>query len=258
MAQQELVPEMRALVVESQRRRKPLPAQRERRSHPEVRVDQIVRRRVEVEDREHAAEEAELPAAVAQRPAEQRERLAEVRAADAIELGVVEIPVVAGREVRLARIRDQRCEQLVARQQLDALRFLHGVSLFGLAGLFGRARLGRRRLGSGLGRLAFHDGHVRDALDARERGADALLGLLGERLHHHECDALMHVDTHDREPEIALDHGGRIAGEELVVVDGPRRARGGERHGDRERQCANPGHAGLRGGQGKNALVRAT
>src|SRR4030095_15303336 len=82
---------------------------------PKIRVDQIERGGVEVEDREHAAEPADLPAPAPELAAEQREGLAEVRAPDMVELRIVEIPLVDHREVRVARIGDQRVEQLDTR-----------------------------------------------------------------------------------------------------------------------------------------------
>ena len=139
--------------------------------------------------------------------------------------------------MRLARIGDQRVEQLDARQELERV---------GLVRLLAH----RRGTRPGLRHL-----DALDALDPRERLADPLGRLIAEVFDDHVCDAVADLEAHDLEAEVALDHGRGVAGEVGVVGHG---ARGGGEHEQRSReQGASQVHAVRRGGRGTNALVRA-
>ena len=113
--EQELVPEVTALVEHAEERREVLVPVRERNSDEVVGVDQVERAGVNVEDREHTGMEAELPPATTDPVPVEREGFAEVDRRDIGELPVVEIVLPRGREVRPARVGHQGLEEHAAR-----------------------------------------------------------------------------------------------------------------------------------------------
>jgi len=83
-----------------------------------VGVEQILRRRVHLEEREHAGLDARLPLAAREGVApDQRDRLAEAHRAHVLQIPVVQVVAVRGGEVWPARIRQERLEQVAGRQE---------------------------------------------------------------------------------------------------------------------------------------------
>jgi hypothetical protein len=91
---------------------------RERQADPVVRVHEILRRRVELEDREDAAVQPELRAPGERPlPAQYRELAAHAHGPYVVELRVVEVVLVGSGEARPARVGEQWIEQVAARQE---------------------------------------------------------------------------------------------------------------------------------------------
>ena len=85
--------------------------------------------------------------------------------------------------------------------------------------------------------IRFGDFDALDALDLGQGRFDALRWLVAEALDDHARDPIAHLEAHDHEPEVALDHGRRIAGEIGVVGLCARRGREQQRAGaDGERR----------------------
>ena len=194
-----------------------LVAERERDPDEVVRVDQVERFRVDVEHREDTGLEAHLPPCSGDSVPVEGEALAEAHRRDVGELAIVEVALPGGREMRPARIGDQRLEEHAAREHA-------GLPLGQNARrLGGGARRRGRRLDT---RLEHHD--ARHAADPFELRDDAGPVGGGEIRRRERDDAVVHAQRRCGQRELALEDGRGVAGDERVV--------GGRGQGARDRQ----------------------
>src|SRR5262249_34168690 len=119
--EQELVSEMAALMEDAQLHREILPPEAQRQPDHVVGVHQVERGGVQVEDREDAGVEADLPERRAQFRAVEGKALSEADGSLVAELRIAEIVVPSGGEVRPARVGDQRLEDDAPGEQTDLL-----------------------------------------------------------------------------------------------------------------------------------------
>src|SRR5262245_24041593 len=111
-AQEELVAQVRALMIEPREHFEWALRVGAREGGEVVGIDEVVGRGVHVEDREHAGLDADLPVPTERRDglSVERDGLAEAHGRDVAEVGVVEIALDRGAEVWPARIREERIE----------------------------------------------------------------------------------------------------------------------------------------------------
>src|SRR5262245_7825288 len=119
--EQELVSQMAALMEDAQLRREIFPPEAQRQRDQVVGVHQVERGGIQVEDGEDTRLEAELPEGRAQLHAVDGEALSEADGAHVAELWIAEVVLPGGREVRPARVGDQRLEDDASGEQTELL-----------------------------------------------------------------------------------------------------------------------------------------
>src|SRR5262245_66156182 len=112
---------MAALMEDAQLHREILPPEAQRQPDQIVGVDEVERRGVQVEDGENTRLEADLPEGRAQLRAVDGEALSEADGGLVAELWIAEVVLPGGREMRPARVGDQRLEDDGPGEQTDLL-----------------------------------------------------------------------------------------------------------------------------------------
>src|SRR3989344_3550201 len=142
IAENELIAEMRTLMIQPDQIRPRAAAVTDGQADPVIRIDEIARRRVEVEQREHRALDTDLGAAVfSEQSRRQTEILAQRHAGRGEFPSVALVVLIAHRETWLARIGQQLREQLHLRQCMNIdrgrrcrVRFRPGRGLVAIRG----------------------------------------------------------------------------------------------------------------------------